>query len=357
MLKDHIAIACVAAAMLAVAATSTTSAAQKGSGGGSTTGTTGGSATKVFTYETSGAVNTAYSMNTDGTGKAAMFNQSATFPYDPIHVSYALHGGSRWFVQLADPGFATSEFAPELRFFSQTGQQSVIALALGNVDPAALGGMRWVPGDQEVSFVGRRIEGAVWSEFHELIGGDVVEAGVFGMQVLFDGLGAPMGVGAPYLKLSTPMVAYDEFEKFSILYDYDWSPDGLTIVGTGPLNGSGSQLFTIDAGGSFVVRSGGSYGSPAWSPGTSNRLVFAEGIAGGGSKLCTIGSNGVGFQVVFAPKQTASVKRSTAFVKWSPDAASLLYVLRDPNDNGLYRVLATGSGNVKIGVGRPIGWK
>jgi hypothetical protein len=356
MRNNKLGLACMAAVIAVISATSTAGFAQKGGGG--TTIAPGTVYSEEFLGDGTGR-KTTFAMKSDGSARTALFTQASSWPFGQESTSYGLHNGNRWFVQMADPGYEATQFAPELRFFSSTGQSLVLPVDFGTLDPASLGDVRWVPGDQEVSFVSRRIEGAVWDEFHSvLLTGTVVEAGIFAVQVQYNEAGEPAAISAPYLKVATPRVANAEWGETSAVNSYDWSPAGDAVVCAGDVSGiGGSQLAIIDSSGLRIVRSAGSNMYPAWASGTINRIAYAESVAGGGAQLCTIGISGSGRVTVYAPKQTAAKKQSTLFPKWSPDNASIIYLLRDPNDNGVFRITASGSGNTRIANGRPIAWK
>ncbi|MEZ0326556.1 MAG: TolB family protein [Fimbriimonas sp.] len=355
----------MAGAILALCATATNGAAQKGSSGGSTTGG-GAPIQKIYSHENNASVRTTFSMNTDGTAKTALASYgTGSGLFGDVTASYAKHNSKRWFVQSVKPNYYDlNQMDTQVRFFSDTGQTRVVDLDYGTVDPVASGGLIWAPGDQELTFVSRRIEGAVWSEnFAQLLAGTVTEVGIFAAQVLYDAAGEPAGISTPYLKVATPVLndGGDQYGDSSSVYDYDWSPDATALVCSGNLSGTlyggGGSLFIIDSAGVRTLRTSGSY-QPAWAPGSVNRIAYIESLTAGNSQLCSIGIDGSGRRVVVTPKITGGTTRATSWPQWSPDAASIAYQFSDPTKAGLYKVAASGSGNTKIGgSGTPVAWK
>ncbi len=328
-----------AAAIAIIIGTTTTGAAQKG--GGLPTGGGG----KIY-YDSQLVVS---SMNHDGTAKTALFSRSANSPYGGLTASYSLHNGQRWFFQMADPSYQQFQnIAPELRFYSQSGEYRVFALDFGNLDSTTtFGDPGWVPGDQEVSFTSRRIEGAVWDENWDLVAGTVVEVGIFAVQVFYDAAGEPSGISTPYLKVATPRVPSTRGD-FSAVNGYDWSPNGSALACSGNLYGNalngGSSLFTIDASGVRVVRSANGNYWPVWAPGTLNLIAYSESMSNGGRQICTIRTDGLDRKVVYAPKQIGTGRFADG-PRWSPDGTVITYYLRAPGgrEDGIYRVPSSGS--------------
>ena len=308
----------------ALCATSAVGTAQKGGADGST----------IFYHGLSSY--SVYRMNSDGTAKTAMF----TFPSttDTPLCSSTLHNGKRWFMQKVDPG-TLGTYAPALQFFSESGEMREFPLDFSSVDPEIMSQFRWVPGDQEISFVDRRI-----------VGGVVVEAGIYAVRVQYLN-GAPTGISTPYLKVSTPTTIDGELGIIpAVGGGYDWSPDGMSLVF------SGGGLYILDSAGVRLIRNAGH--TPRWASGTVNRIAYIEGLA-----ICTIGTNGSGWKSVLSVSSTQQNQKWLATPEWSPNGASIAYTLWTfSNSQGfgcnLYKVAATGSGNTKLGpVYRAIAWK
>lgn len=291
---------------------------------------------KIFFHDAVSPISMAYRMNPDGTAKTALFSVQTYSGGQNPQCSTGLHNGERLFVQKVDLGWWSYQYAPELRFFSESGASYVFALDFATVDPEYLNGAQWVPGDQEISFVGRRV-----------VEGQVTEAGVFAVQVQYQN-GTPVGISSPYLKVSTP-THIEEGQVLPSVWGYDWNPAGNALAFSNNLD----QLCILDAGGARVIRSNGR--TPRWAPGTINKIAYLE-----GSSLCTIGVNGAGWKNVITVRSTPSSSKWLEMPTWSFDGSSLLYTMGATGGNGglfLYKILATGSGNKKIGGGRPIAWK
>jgi len=343
-MKRHIfRLAWTTAAIVVICALSTTGAAQKKGGGGGGGGPDG---TTIFYHGLFSS--SVFKMNSDGSAKTEMFSNPSG---GTLECSYELHNGQPWFMQKVDPGWETYEYAPVLRFFSGTGEYREFPLDFGTVDPEYMGQFRWVPGDQEISFVDRRI-----------VDGEVVEVGIFAVQVEYLD-GAPTGISTPYLKVSTPTRIEEYLGVVPVVTGYDWSPDRLSIVyGTYEevLFAAVRKLYILDSEGVRLIRNAGH--SPKWAPGTVNRIVYIEEYSGG-SAICTIGADGSGWKSVLAVSTTQQNQKWLEKPEWSPTGASIAYTLWTySNSKGfgvnLYKVAASGSGNTKLGpVYRTIAWK
>jgi hypothetical protein len=281
---------------------------------------------------------TAYRMNADGTGKTTLFDLPR-YGGQPI-CSSMVHAGGRWFVKKADPGWATYQYAPEIQFYSESGDVRVFALDYGTLDPELLGEAntaKWVPGDLEITFPARRV-----------VDGQVVEAGLFAVAVQYTA-DVPSGISSPYLKLSTPTTLDGEFGIVpAVQGGHDWNPTGTAAVCS-----TNSQLYVVNSAGTVVLRNG-SIAGPLWAPGTVNRVLFSEGGA-----ICTIGTNGLGWKKVHSIKTSATTWLESPV--WSFDGASILYTLFKAGQNGgrtIYKISASGSGNRSMNTqGNPMAWK
>ena len=293
---------------------------------------------------------TVHRMNADGSGKTPIF--SLPLYGGAPSCSSTIHAGGRWFVRKADPGWDTYEYAPEIQLYSESGDFRVFPLDYGTLDPellGSLGGAKWVPGDQEISFPARRV-----------VDGQVVEAGLFAVAVQYlDGV--PSGISSPYLKLATPTTMDGEFGIVpAVQGGHDWNPTGTAAVcgrveQPNPWT-TASQLYVVSSAGVTVLRNlNGLMAGPTWAPGTVNRVLYLE----GGAAVCTIAVDGTGWKKVFSVKASSTTWLESP--AWSFDGSSILYTLMKTGRNGsrtIYKIGASGSGNKSMNTsGNPMAWK
>lgn len=353
MRSINLGLACLAGAICILCTTGSTGAVQKGSGGGSTT-TTGGSG---GTGGTSGEIiyrnvvrDGVWRMNADATGKALVF--AAPFELGDFMPSHHLHNGVRLYLNFAwdddliwNEAQGAYETGPNahaiLRFTAPSGTTTDFALS-PSFDPFYMNVLRWTPSDGRVSFIGRKT-----------IDGVGYEAGLYWAQVTYDALGNLATVTEPTLVQSLYSDdGIDAGGRRPIIRGYDWNPTESSIVFS---HTDFPELWIAGNGAPNLLRSStaAQSGSPAWAPGSKNKIAFTE-----GDKLYVIGTNATGLQQLSqAPRVKGRASGSTN-PSWSPDGSSLIFLeWIDTGSRNLMKISSTGLGKVKLVEGFPMGWR
>jgi len=312
-----------------------TSAAGKGGGG------TGGG-TIYFTYQGG-----TWSMNSDGSGKAALPTGVASFP------SHDLHGGHRWFLAVRE-STGTYPSGTARREIFAVRDDGVVSLQLTDqADLECDDTAAWVPGDEEISWNARR-----WDS------GAVAEGGIYTATVQFDSQGEVTGLAAEPLSPTIPLdlVTWTDSAHYFTgdlapdLRSYDWSPDGSEIVYD---RFSADELRIADPNGDQLLRSG--FGRrPQWSP-DGSRIAFNGSGTNGRGGIHTISPSGGGETVIV----NSGAKYTVSSATWSPTGSHIIYVYAPqafPRPLDIYRAGASGGGPTNLtpdigSAGPVLGWR
>lgn len=302
--------------------------------------------------------NKLFTMNDDGSG----VSQVTGFPqgYQPWgEPSRGLLAGKRWFAQLQpvlgeiDPdGFQRDVFVA----LSDSGDVVPLPIA-ADLDPSHQ--PKWVPGDEYISWVGRRWDDNPSSPTF----GDIIEGGLYITRLAFDTEGNITGIAEPSLLL----VAFDLVEGVDPdIGGFDWSPDGTAFVFVSVADRelviADLLTETFD-----VILSDGVFSSfdqaPRWSPaGDRIQVRYNQGKRKNGVWVMNV--DGTGLKLL----ESARISTSPHVGPWSPTGSHLLYQHLDLLFEDSYIVRSQSDGRRKvritdrsIGAGDsppvPLGWR
>lgn len=267
-----------------------------------------------FTFD-----NLLWFMIPDGSEKTALLPGVSGEP------SAALHGGSRWFLNVAADGLGINQL------FAVDENAVSVQLTFG---AAVSGSVRW-------AVDGATADGAVsWQQAD----------GIYRAQMVYDGGGGVMAIGPPAL-----IVPGSDIES------HGWAPSGTSLV----YRTSGDRLNVVDDVNdpanttrtiSTEARRSPAGHSPAWSPdGTKIAFQIPYNV------IVTINPDGTGLKEVINPTPTTSRNDAT----WSPTGSHLMYLWSD-NFNfaakDVYIAKANGKSKANLtadleGPARPVAWR
>jgi hypothetical protein len=276
-------------------------------------------------------------MNPDGSNKTALGLGLFGVP------SEALHGGHRWFVYV---GVVTDQYYPNgskrmeivaLRDDYQYAENNNSSTKVKLTDDITLEGWApdWIPGDAQISFIGRR-----WSSAEP--DATIVEGGIYTASLAFDaegnitGLAAqPLAPAIPLPLLESPAGGGQPGLAPDVLF-YSWAPTGDMVAYS---NRADSELLVADLLGGRTRIFAGNAHMPKWSP-LGDKIAFTRG------GIWTIKINGTGAKEVVRSTSTWYFNHA----HWSPDGKYLVFggQNRLENNQDLFRATATGGDLVQL---------
>jgi len=299
---------------------------QAAPGGGGGTG--GGTIYYIGPWDgvTNGATAVMKTMNSDGSNK----KQLGFGLFGPP--SRALHGGHRWFVAtlgIADQYYPDGTRRRELFAFRDdydvnTNNTPVTRVQLTDDIKLEPSSADWVPGDEDISFIGLR-----WSSGEPVA--TPLEGGLYVASLLFDGAGNIIGIGSQPVTpvISAPLVEVQPGDWRPDLVAYSWDPAGERVTYTS----YDSHLWVANLLNEHTLIFAGSAHAPQWSP-DGSKIAFT----GGG--ILTIKPNGAALKLVV--RQTATWFPSHVF--WSPTGSQFVFAGEESGtgNSDVFRVPATG---------------
>jgi hypothetical protein len=246
--------------------------------------------------------------------------------------SRALHEGHRWFVAtlgIADQYYPDGERRRELFAFrddynvnsNDTPETRVQLTDDITLEPWS---GDWVPGDGEISFIGKR-----WSSAEP--GAVAVEGGLYVASLVFDADGSIVGLDSQPATpaISVPLVEFQPGDWQPDFLAYSWAPDGIQVTYTS-YDGDLGVANLLDE--HTLILAGAAH-APQWSP-DGSLIAFT----GGG--ICTIKPNGKVFKRVVP--DTSAWFPSRAF--WSPTGGHFVFAgeERGTGNSDIFLVPATG---------------
>jgi WD40-like Beta Propeller Repeat len=313
-------------ALLSLLVTFSLAQAAPPNGGG---GTGGGTIYYIGAWDgvTHGGTSVMKTMNSDGSNKT----QLGFGLFGPP--SRALHNGRRWFVAtlgIADQYYPDGNRRRELFAFRDdydvnTNNTPETRVLLTNDITLVPSFADWVPGDQQISFIGLR-----WSPAES--GADPLEGGLYTASLVFDANGNVLGLASQPVSpaISVSLVEVQPGDWRPDLAAYSWAPDGQRVTYTD----NDSTLWVANLLDVHTVIFTGNAHAPQWSP-DGSKIAFT---AGG---IWTIKPNGA------APKKVVP-DTSTWFpshVFWSPTGSYFVFAGESKVDMGnsdVFRVPVTG---------------
>jgi hypothetical protein len=311
---------------LAILATASSQAAPGGGGGGAGTG--GGTIYYIGAWDgvTHGGTAVMKTMNSDGSNKT----QLGFGLFGPP--SRSLHGGHRWFVAtlgITDQYYPDGTRRRELFAFRDDYDVNVnntpeTRVLLTDDITLAPSFADWVPGNEEISFIGLR-----WSSAEP--GAVPVEGGLYMASLVFDGNGSIVGLASQPVTpvISVPLVEVQPGDWRPDLAAYSWAPDGERVTYTS----SDSDLWVANLFNVHTRISTRNAHAPQWSPDGAS-------IAFTGGGIWTIKPNGKALKRVVADTSTWF----PSHVFWSPTGGHFVFAGEESGtgNSDVFRVLATG---------------
>jgi len=324
-----------------LATLTTTHAAGKGGGGnGSGGGTLGGTIYFLGPIEGLGSGTITRSINPDG-GNETVVGSGGTglLRGNP---SLNLHNGYRWFLGMvvyADQYYPNGSPRRELvasreDYENDSNNNAQTRSDLTDDITLDCRGLRWVPGDESISFIGRR-----WSSADP--DATVVEGGIYTAPLVFDADGNIGGLGAlPTLTVPLPLVVVqpEDYPMPDVIH-YSWAPTSDMFVYTKQSDPYGIWVADL-AGSETMISSYPGYG-PEWSP---NGKLIAYSVGG---NLVTIKPTGRN-ELWIVPRTS---NWTYLWAQWSPDSGKLVFTGQDSDKNNnwdLFRVDANGNNMVQL---------
>jgi len=315
---------------LAPLAAASSQAAPGGGGGGGTGGGT------IYYLGPTGMT----SMNSDGSNKTQVGRFGTPGNATP---STALHNNYRWFIhtcpisgQYYPSGTLRTEvFALRADYDYVNNSNSNTRVQLTDdptLQPVVLTA-DWVPGDQKISFKGRR-----WSSPEP--DATIVEAGLYTAALVFGGDGNIIGLaaqpGTPAIVF--PLVELAPGDLWPDFAAYCWNPTGTLVAYS---NYADNELWVADLLDTHTRIYNGAH-MPQWSPG-GDKIAFTG--AGG---IWTIKSNGTAAKLIIRNTSTWSFSHA----RWSPGSTHLVFTGQQVENNqynqDVFRATATGGTLVNL---------
>jgi hypothetical protein len=305
-----------------------------GGGGGGGGGTGGGTIYFIGPWDgvTHGGTAVMKTMNSDGSNKT----QLGFGLFGPP--SRTLHNGHRWFVAtLGISGQYYPDGTPRRELFAfrddydyavnNTPETRVQLTDDPTLEPAWAD---WVPGDEEISFIGMR-----WSSAEP--GAAPVEGGLYVASLVFDGNGNIIGLDSqpvsPAISVSLVEGQIGQPDGWQPdLIAYSWAPDGEWVTYTS-FDSDGSDLWVANLLDEHALISTRNAHAPQWSP-DGSKIAFT----GGG--IWTIKPNGAALKRVVAD----NVAWFPSHVFWSPTGSHFVFAGEESGtgNSDVFRVPATG---------------
>jgi dipeptidyl aminopeptidase/acylaminoacyl peptidase len=309
---------------LAIIATASSEAAPGGGGGG----TGGGTIYYIGAWNgvTNGGTAVMKTMDSDGGNK----NQLGFGLFGPP--SRTLHKGYRWFVatrgisgQYYPDGTARRElFAFRSDYDFSTNNNAETRVQLTDDNTLDLRDGDWLPGDQKISFIGRR-----WSSAEP--GATVVEGGLYVASLVFGADGSIVGLASePFMPvISMPLVESQPGDWRPDIAAYSWDPAGERVTYTS----NDSDLWVANLFNVHTLISTRNAHAPQWSP-DGSKIAFT----GGG--IWTIKPNGATLKRVVADTPTWF----PSHVFWSPTGSHFVFAGEESatGNSDLFRVPSSG---------------
>jgi hypothetical protein len=320
----------------AISLAASTAPAQKGGGGGG-----GSTAPSTIFYDAwvQNQFTDTFRMSGDGSGKTILFPGAVM---EGTHPSYGTRGDRRWFVQW---GWNGSTYG--ILFRSDLGLVKFFEVDASNLRLLPYS-FRWVPGDNQVSFIATRFQGD-----------QAIDAGFYVLEVAWGG-NEPAGISQPSRRFAIPLRGSEPSLEY-----YDWNPQGTAVVATTRYDGSVTtgQLVVVSTAGIQVLRTSNTYPSyPAWAPGSKNQIAFSE-HNGRDGLLYTINVTGSGLKQIAKVSRSAPTDAAILFPCWSPDGNHIAYVEWGTRFSTfeqwyyLNRIPSGGGTKTKLADGLPLGWR
>lgn len=349
--KSLLVVVCLAAAgMLSGGPDALGQGKGKGGGGGGGGGNTGGG---TIYFRWNGVL---HQMNSDGSGKTLL-------PTPAGEPSRLLHGegGRRWFLRpeaIAGESYPTGWARHEIFAYRDDGD---IAVQLTDDPELELwGSPAWQPGDAGISWIARR-----W----DLEAGEVVDAGIYAAELVFDEDGQVIGLAEQPLLPIIPAELIDAptwgpgYQSQTDINSHDWWPDGTRIVFSLT---STRELWIADfLTEEFSLLYGGPAGGPRWSP-DGSLIAFEEAVYRG--DIMTIKPDGTDLKRIIRATGNSKAAEWVGKPSWSPTGSHLVYEVWSHDGfyasyADVYRAKADGSGKTnltnesKTDFATPLGWR
>jgi len=317
-----------------LAAASSQAAPGGGGGGGGAGGTGGGTIYYIGAWDgvNHGGTAVMKTMNSDGSNK----KQLGFGLFGPP--SRAPHNGHRWFVAtlgIADQYYPDGDRRRELFAFrgdydvnlNNTPATRVQLTDDPTLEPAWAD---WVPGDEEISFIGMR-----WSSVEP--GAAPVEGGLYVASLLFDADGSIVGLASQPVTpaISAQLLEVQPGDWRPDFVAYSWAPDAVRVTYTT----HDSDLWVANLLDVHTLIYTGSAHAPQWSP-DGSKIAFT----GGGIR--TIKANGAGLKLVV--RDPSDWFASHVF--WSPTGSHFVFAGEESGtgNSDVFRVPATGGSWVNL---------
>ena len=260
--------------------------------------------------------------------------------------SSSLHGGHRWFVSargIAGQYYPDGSQKREIIAYRDDYDYATNSNASTRVwltDDVTLepSGADWVPGDLQISFIGRR-----WSSAAP--GATVLEGGIYTASPVFGSDGNLVGLAAPPTTpaIPLPLVEPAPGDWQPDLLFYSWAPTGEMVAYS---NSGDNELWVAGLLGARIRIYSGSAHMPQWSP-AGNKIAFTS----GGSGIWTINVDGTGAKRVIWSTSIWFFHHA----KWSPDGRYLVFTgqphsgqPQPENNTDLFRATASGGNLVQL---------
>jgi len=337
------------AALCLLGTLTTTYAAGKGGGGGNGGGPGGSTPTGTIYFlgpiEGLGSGSITRSISPDGSNETVVGSGGTGLLRG--NPSLNLHNDYRWFLGVVHytgqyyPDGATRNEVVVTREDYENGSNNNAQTRSDLTDDITLQwrGLRWLPGDEFISFIGRR-----WSSTEP--DATVVEGGIYTAPLVFDADGNLSGLGAlPTLTIPLPLLPSDEpnidgVEHLhpDVIY-YSWAPTADMFVYTKLSDGYGVWVADLN-GSETMISTNPGYG-PEWSP-NGKLIVYSV-----GGNLVTIKPTGRN-ELWIVPRTS---NWTYVFAQWAPDSSQLVFTGQDSDNNynwDLFRVDANGNNFLQL---------